>query len=236
MLKDYDDEIEIPYRKKPKFIIMAESYRCSEKQSEKMELSRDIEVTRLDSSNNPIEDVKVCLKEPDRKRSHFINGGVDRADAKEIAAAFLMQSSFKFQTVRAKCEGNYRIKPGNRLAVKYLGEMFSGEYLIKFVTHTFDILNGYRTECGLMRNCCETSRHKGYASEIDSEMVRNRTKNPQILNSRWEKDGKPITKALVGDEVMLCADVTDLDDGATATIKIVEKDDDGSCDYDEYLD
>lgn len=34
----------------------------------------------------------------------------------------------------------------------------------------------------------------------------------------------------MGDEVYLCADVTDIDDGATATIKIVEKDDEGEDD------
>ena len=43
-------------------------------------------------------------------------------------------------------------------------------------------------------------------------------------------DGQTITKALVGDEVYLCADITDIDDGATATIRIVEKDDDGNDD------
>ena len=56
-------------------------------------------------------------------------------------------------------------------------------------------------------------------------------KNPAITNPRWENvDGKAITKALVGDEVYLCAEVTDIDDGATAKIKIVEKDDDGNDD------
>ena len=34
----------------------------------------------------------------------------------------------------------------------------------------------------------------------------------------------------IGDEVYLCADVTDIADGATATIKIVEKDADGKDD------
>ena len=192
----------------------------------------------------------------DPNKVHFINGGVDQADAKEIAAAFLMQSSFKFQTVRVKSEGNYKIKPGNRLTLKYLGEMFSGEYLIKFVMHTFDILTGYETECDLCRNYCETSLSKGHVSAIDNEMAQSRNnnsqdnaaasqtddsesqedetaeeeKNPQITNPRWEKDGQSITKALVGDEVILFADVTDIDDGKSATIKIVEKDDDGNDD------
>ena len=56
-------------------------------------------------------------------------------------------------------------------------------------------------------------------------------KNPAITNPRWENaDGKPITKALVGDEVTLCADTHNIADGTAATIKIVEKDADGNDD------
>ena len=56
-------------------------------------------------------------------------------------------------------------------------------------------------------------------------------KNPSIFNLHWEdENGKTITKALVGDEVYLCADVKDIDDGKNAKIKIVEKDDDGNDD------
>ena len=56
-------------------------------------------------------------------------------------------------------------------------------------------------------------------------------KNPAISNPRWEDTkGQAITKALVGDEVYLCADITDIADGTTVTIKIVEKDADGKDD------
>lgn len=56
-------------------------------------------------------------------------------------------------------------------------------------------------------------------------------KNPSIANSQWKNaDGNVLTKALVGDEVYLCADVQDIDDGTSAKIKIVEKDDDGNDD------
>ena len=52
-----------------------------------------------------------------------------------------------------------------------------------------------------------------------------------ITNPRWENaDGKQITKALVGDEVTLCADTHNIADGTAATIKIVEKDADGNDD------
>ena len=57
-------------------------------------------------------------------------------------------------------------------------------------------------------------------------------KNPTITNPHWEDaDGQTITKALVGDEVYLCADVTDIADGSTETIRIVEKDNDGNDDF-----
>ena len=63
------------------------------------------------------------------------------------------------------------------------------------------------------------------------EEVGDAEKNPAISNPRWEDTkGQAITKALVDDEVYLCADVTDIAEGATATIKIVEKDDDGKDD------
>ena len=69
------------------------------------------------------------------------------------------------------------------------------------------------------------SENQGESENISNE------KNPKITNPHWENaDGQTITKALVGDEVYLCADVTDINDGATATIKIVEKDDDGNND------
>ena len=69
------------------------------------------------------------------------------------------------------------------------------------------------------------------ATNNSNQEVRENEKNPAISNPRWEDTkGQAITKALVGDEVYLCADVTDIADGAAATIKIVEKDADGKDD------
>ena len=112
----------------------------------------------------------------------------------------------------------------------------------------------------MKRNFCEISNKSGNISSIDKERAENQTarseskvistgsgnqtdeqnnaeetndkeKNPAISNPHWEDtNGNTITKALVGDEVYLCADVTDIDDGATTTIKIIEKDDDGNND------
>ena len=69
------------------------------------------------------------------------------------------------------------------------------------------------------------------ATNSSNQEARENEKNPAISNPRWEDTkGQAITKALVGDEVYLCADVTDIAEGTTATIKIVEKDADGKDD------
>ena len=69
-------------------------------------------------------------------------------------------------------------------------------------------------------------------SQNDTEESNVEEKSPKISNPRWENaDNQTITKALVGDEVYLCADVTDIADGATAKINIVEKDGDGNDDF-----
>jgi len=69
-------------------------------------------------------------------------------------------------------------------------------------------------------------------SQNNTEESNAEKKNPSITNPRWENaDGQTITKALVGDEVYLCADVTDIADGASAKINIVEKDNDGNDDF-----
>ena len=69
-------------------------------------------------------------------------------------------------------------------------------------------------------------------SQKDTEESNAEEKSPKISSPRWEdENGRTITKALVGDEVFLCADVTDIADGATAKINIVEKDGDGNDDF-----
>lgn len=80
----------------------------------------------------------------------------------------------------------------------------------------------------------ERQYNGGVASEESSQEdaeEQEEEKNPAITNPQWKNaDGEPITKALVGDEVALCADVQDIPDGTGAKIKIVEKDADGQDD------
>ena len=186
----------------------------------------------------------------------------DEKDAMEVARSVLLGRSLQFQSCEAKTEGNCRIRPGNRLTVKYLGRHSDGEYLVYSVEHSLSAQDGYFTTCHLKRNFCGASNKDRSISAVDRERIdsqganaqgenaastsaggiheetQNDTeitsaeKTPTISNPRWENaDNQTITKALVGDEVYLCADVTDIADGATATIKVVEKDNDGNDDF-----
>ena len=185
----------------------------------------------------------------------------DEKDAMEVARSVLLGRSLQFQSCEAKTEGNCRIRPGNRLTVKYLGRHSDGEYLVYSVEHSLSAQDGYFTTCHLKRNFCGVGNNRSI-SAIDRERIdrqganaqgetvaatssgsgnqaetQNDTeitsaeKTPTISNPRWEdENGRTITKALVGDEVYLCADVTNIADGATAKIKVIEKDDDGDDD------
>ena len=185
----------------------------------------------------------------------------DENDAMDVARSVLLSRSMQFQSCEARTEGDSRIRPGNRLTVKYLGKHSDGEYLVYSVEHDFSVQDGYFTTCHLKRNFCGASNKNRGISEIDRERIdsqgakseigaassvsgnqtetQNSTeetneekKTPSITSPQWEdENGKTITKALVGDEVYLCADVTDIADGAAAKIRIVEKDNDGSDDF-----
>ena len=187
----------------------------------------------------------------------------DEKDAMEVARSVLLGRSLQFQSCEAKTEGNCRIRPGNRLTVKYIGKHSDGEYLVQSVEHDFSVQDGYFTTCHLKRNFCGVSNRSGSISAIDRERIDSQSanaqgenaastsasgnqtesqndteesdveeKSPSITSPHWEdENGKAITKALVGDEVFLCADVTDISDGASAKIKIVEKDNDGNDDF-----
>ena len=187
----------------------------------------------------------------------------DEKDAMEVARSVLLGRSLQFQSCEAKTEGNCRIRPGNRLTVKYLGKHSDGEYLVQSVEHDFSVQDGYFTTCHLKRNFCGVSNRSGSISAIDRERIDSQSanaqgenaastsasgnqtesqndteesdveeKSPSITSPHWEdENGKAITKALVGDEVFLCADVTDISDGASAKIKVIEKDDYGNDDF-----
>ena len=174
-------------------------------------------------------------------------GVTDAEDARNRALGELQNASMEWQRAEVRCEGDHRIRPGMRVTLKYVGERFSGEYVAERVEHEFGI-DGFITEVHLRRNMLPGEPKR--ASAIDEERERQHNaggaakdssqedaekqeeeKNPAITNSHWENaDGNALTKALVGDEVILCADVQNILDGTNAKIKIVEKDADGDDD------
>ena len=171
----------------------------------------------------------------------------DAEDARNRALGELQNASMEWQRTEVRCEGDHRIRPGMRVTLKYVGERFSGEYVAERVEHEFGI-DGFITEVYLRRNMLpgepkrtsaideerERQHNGGGAAEGSSQETaeeQEEEKNPAITNLQWKNaDGEPITKALVGDEVTLCADVQDIPDGTSAKIKIVEKDADGQDD------
>ncbi len=162
-------------------------------------------------------------------------GVTDAEDARNRALGELQNASMEWQRAEVRCEGDHRIRPGMRVTLKYVGERFSGEYVAERVNHELDA-NGFITELHLRRNMMPGEPRR--ASAIDEERERQHNgggaakesvqddaeeqeeeKNPSIANPRWESaDGNNLTKALVGDEVYLCADVTDIPDGTGAKI------------------
>ena len=185
----------------------------------------------------------------------------DEKDAMEVARSVLLGRSLQFQSCEAKTEGNCRIRPGNRLTVKYLGRHSDGEYLVYSVEHDFSVQEGYFTTCHLKRNFCGMSNRSGSISAVDRERIdrqgaklegnvalsgggnqtesqsekentAEKQRNPSVSNLQWENtNNQTITKALVGDEVFLCADTENISDGTSAKIKVIEKDDDGNDDF-----
>ena len=107
----------------------------------------------------------------------------DEKDAMEVARSVLLGRSLQFQSCEAKTEGNSRIRPGNRLTVKYLGKHSNGEYLVYSVEHDLSVQDGYFTTCHLKRNFCGVSNRSGSISVIDRERIDRQGANVQEENA-----------------------------------------------------
>ena len=79
---------------------------------------------------------------------------LDSDDAKNSATGILQDNSYSFITANGKAEGTYKLLPGMRVTIKYVGKLFEGEYIAETVTHSFDIARGYKTSFTLKRNMC----------------------------------------------------------------------------------
>jgi phage protein D len=79
----------------------------------------------------------------------------DNEDARNRSIGRLLNRSFEYQTGVAKCEGNYRIHPGMRVNIKYVGSKFSGEYIANRVEHSFSTTGAFLTTVYVKRNTTE---------------------------------------------------------------------------------
>ena len=87
----------------------------------------------------------------------------DSEDAKQRAEGYLQNRSMEYQTG----EGNWRLVPGTRVTVKYVGESFSGEYIAERVVHELSESRGFTTEVYVARN--RSWRQQRSVSVLDSE-------------------------------------------------------------------
>ena len=166
--------------------------------------------------------------------------------------------SMEYQTGVGKCEGNRHVFPGMRVTIKYVGEHFSGEYIAERVVHEVSVNGPFTTEVYVKRNMTaggashvpgaelaeqegagntETEQVAGEEGDERAALYENEaddtaadTEQQAITQLLWKKDTSAISKALIGDTVLLCAEVRNIPDGTDAIIRIAEQDDDGNND------
>jgi phage protein D len=84
--------------------------------------------------------------------THIDTNCKDTDEAKKLATGRLQNNSYAFGYASGLVEGDYKLRPGMRVAIKAVGEAFEGEYIAETVTHRFDRRNGYSSKFTLKRN------------------------------------------------------------------------------------
>jgi hypothetical protein len=178
----------------------------------------------------------------------------DQAEAEGLAMGRLQKLSYGYVKGDGAGEGNPDVIAGMRVTVKGAG-VYTGEYIAERVTHSFDLRNGYITSFGLKRNMLEGASGKqggvpaknqarntagnggGRQGEIaaaaaeEEQEAEEAAKTPELINLRWEKDGKGTGEALVEDKVFLCFDVRNINNGEGVKITVWEHDGDNEHDH-----
>ena len=189
------------------------------------------------------DDIKGGSANPEKgKYKHYIvSYCVDNEDAENKAYGYLKNILKKYRRADIKVGGDYRLQPGMRVELKYVDNNTDGEYITEQVRHEID-KRGYVTYAELYKPITPTGKPR---DRVNKKTKKEEKQQPEeqkekaavaedlsksIHNPVWKKNGKQISKALVGDEVTLCADTHNIADGTAATIKIVEKDADGNDD------
>jgi hypothetical protein len=178
----------------------------------------------------------------------------DQKEARERAEAKLRNLSYQYLKAEGSGEGNSALLAGMRVLMKQVGKAYSGEYIAEVVIHELSEEEGYITRFFLKRNMMDEEFGKGetvvdrHADEAyrakreaaaekrkreadEDEDGEAEDKSPQFSNLRWVKKGKDAKEALVDDEVSLCFDVQNINNGQRIKITIWEHDDDNEHDH-----
>jgi hypothetical protein len=178
----------------------------------------------------------------------------DQKEARERAEAKLRNLSDQYLKAEGSGEGNSALLAGMRVLMKQVGKAYSGEYIAEVVIHELSEDEGYITRFFLKRNMMDEEFGKGEtvvdrhadeayrakreaaaeeekrkADEEDEEEAED--KSPQFSNLRWVKKEKEVKEALVDDEVTLCFDVQNINNGQRIKLTIWEHDEDNEHDH-----
>ena len=114
----------------------------------------------------------------------------DSEDAKQRAEGYLQNRSMEYQTGEGKCEGNWRLVPGTRVTVKYVGEAFSGEYIAERVVHEVSVNGPFTTEVYVKRNMSEGEEFTN--TMLYQDDYGNLTDDPYAITGRNIGEPNPI--------------------------------------------
>jgi hypothetical protein len=179
----------------------------------------------------------------------------DQKEAREREEAKLMILSYHYLKAEGSGEGNSALLAGMRVLMKQVGKAYSGEYIAEVVIHELSEDEGYITRFFLKRNMMDEEFGKGetvidrhadeaYRAKREAAAAEKRKreaeeedegepedKSPQFSNLRWVKKGNDVRKALVDDEVSLCFDVQNINNGQRIKLTIWEHDQDNEHDH-----
>ena len=79
-------------------------------------------------------------------------------EAEEVGLRILEQNSMQYIRFTGECQGDPKIKAGMTVTIKGMGEIYSGEYLLKQAEHELRPMTGYVTTFEAVRNAREVKK------------------------------------------------------------------------------
>ena len=159
-------------------------------------------------------------------------------EAEELGKKILEQNSMRYINFTGECQGDPKIKAGMTITIKGMGEQYSGEYFLKQVEHELIPMTGYTVTFEAVRNAREVKKGSGLAANSLLDKIKQALKgklNPSFTNLQWMQDGNVIDIAMIGAEVTLTADASQIATGSSVEINIYEKDTNSPDDFIETI-